>query len=489
MKIHLMFRENTAGERPKFCSLSDNLKADLELYCILEHMANGDKTVFDACEDALMRPMQTLEDISYRQQALSDALRNRDTVYRLYEIAAGTNRFPRYHPTASDMTGSFEGAVALIGAYTALLKELRGVAEKQLAAFHSEAFLGLFNMFLRELSDSFFARVQSQLEEIGDINNLLISAKLGSDLKFAAYTLRYKDKGLRLKWHMAPSYAVDVEKNPAGLHDLHRRRERAIIDATNVLAQTARFLEGFFADLRGQLAFYVGCLNLTHKLTGLEMPFCIPELLPADSSDRFWLGLYDMSLLFTKGSAVVGNDLEAAGKRLYIITGANQGGKSTFLRSIGQAQLMAQCGMPVGAVGFKAPIRRSVFTHFIKEEDRSVESGKLDEELVRMRQIADFLERGSMVLFNESFSSTNEREGSEICRQITKALVESGMEIFSVTHLYTFAASFLGDGQTQFLKAQRREDSRRTFKILPGEPAETAFGEDLYRQIFLQRRV
>lgn len=484
MKINLMFREKTAGGKPKFCSLSDNLKSDLELYCILEHMADGDKTVLDACDDALMRPLQTLEDIGYRQQALSDALNNRDTVYRLYALAAGTNRFPRYHPSASDMTGSFEGAVALISAYTALLKELRSVAGKQLAAFRSEAFRDLFNMLLRELSDSFFTRVQAQLDEISDTNNLLISVRLGSDLKFVGYTLRYKDKGFRLKWHMAPSYAVDVEKNPAGLHDLHRRRERAIIDATNVLAQTARFLEGFFADLRSQLAFYVGCLNLAEKLGRLGMPCCIPELLPVDSSDRCWQELYDMSLLLTKGSAVVGNDLEAAGKRLYIITGANQGGKSTFLRSVGQAQLMAQCGMPVGAAGFKAPIRRSVFTHFIKEEDRGVESGKLDEELVRMRQIADFLERGSMVLFNESFSSTNEREGSEICRQITKALVENGMELFSVTHLYTFAASFLGDMQTQFLKAQRREDSQRTFKILPGQPAETAYGEDLYRRIF-----
>lgn len=113
-----------------------------------------------------------------------------------------------------------------------------------------------------------------------------------------------------------------------------------------------------------------------------------------------------------------------------------------------------------------------------------MKSGKLDEELGRMDALADHLQRGSLMLFNESFASTNEREGSEINRQITKALTDNGVEVFSVTHLYTFATAFLQDDGTEYLRAQRLKDGSRTFEIKPGKPLRTAFGEDLYRKIF-----
>ena len=101
-----------------------------------------------------------------------------------------------------------------------------------------------------------------------------------------------------------------------------------------------------------------------------------------------------------------------------------------------------------------------------------------------MNEIVEHLNESSLMLFNESFSATNEREGSEICRQITQAIIEHGIEVFSVTHLFTYAAAFFGSSQTQFLRAQRLENNERTYRIIPGEPLETAFGMDLYEKIF-----
>ena len=109
--------------------------------------------------------------------------------------------------------------------------------------------------------------------------------------------------------------------------------------------------------------------------------------------------------------AVVGNDIDGNDKALVVITGANQGGKSTFLRSVGLAQVMMQSGLFVGAEAFGANIVRGVFTHYKREEDTSMTSGKFDEELSRMNALADMLGPHSLILFNESFASTNEREG------------------------------------------------------------------------------
>jgi DNA mismatch repair ATPase MutS len=186
----------------------------------------------------------------------------------------------------------------------------------------------------------------------------------------------------------------------------------------------------------------------------------------------------------------VGNAADADGKSLTIVTGANQGGKSSFLRSIGLAQMMMQCGMFVGAESFQAELCPALFTQYKREEDATMKSGKLDEELARMSAIADHITPNSMLLLNESFAATNEREGSEIATQIVRALLEKRVKILFVTHLYDFARGFYdnNDEAAFFLRAERKDDGTRTFKLLEGEPLETSYGKDLYRQIFGEAR-
>jgi len=98
----------------------------------------------------------------------------------------------------------------------------------------------------------------------------------------------------------------------------------------------------------------------------------------------------------------------------------------------------------------------------------------------------DKITPNSMVLFNESFAATNEREGSEIARQVVGALLQRRIKVFYVTHLYEFAHGVhdeLGEN-TMFLRAERRSDGTRPFRLAEGEPQETSYGGDLYERIF-----
>jgi DNA mismatch repair ATPase MutS len=146
---------------------------------------------------------------------------------------------------------------------------------------------------------------------------------------------------------------------------------------------------------------------------------------------------------------------------------------------------MMQCGMFVAAGSFRASVCKGVFTHFIREEDASMISGRLDEELGRMSAIADQISPQCLMLFNESFAATNEREGSEIGRQVVRALLEAGVRVFFVTHQFDFADSF-HRGQaysTLFLRAPRQPDGQRNFKLAVAEPLPTSYGVDLYYRI------
>jgi DNA mismatch repair ATPase MutS len=157
-----------------------------------------------------------------------------------------------------------------------------------------------------------------------------------------------------------------------------------------------------------------------------------------------------------------------------------------MLRGLGVGQLMMQSGMFVGARSFSAGVCSGVFTHYKREEDANMRAGKLDEELSRMSEIADRIAPGALLLCNESFASTNEREGSEIARQVLRALLDRGIRVVFVTHMYDLAHGLYAQGREDllFLRAQREPDGRRTFKICEGAPLATSYGADSYRRIF-----
>jgi DNA mismatch repair ATPase MutS len=223
------------------------------------------------------------------------------------------------------------------------------------------------------------------------------------------------------------------------------------------------------------------------RLTQMREVTCLPIPTPIGGHKLSFSGLYDIALAFSTEQKVVANDLNADGSNLFVITGANTGGKSTFLRSIGLAHLMLQAGMFVPAESFSSEVCRSIVTHYRREEDETMESGKWDEELTRMSEIVDRIKPKSILLLNESFSSTNQREGLEIAGQIIRALLEDDIKVLFVTHLSHFADNMFVQKPhgTTFLRAERRPDGSRPFKLIEGKPLQTSYGEDLYRAIFV----
>jgi len=402
-------------------------------------------------------------------------------------------KLPHYYSIFSHFPGSIlHSSIEIMQMFVGLLKKLKKIAEEHADKFESEGFTAFFAMIKKEFDDEYFASVQDHLRELKFRDGVLISAELGKGNEGAKYVLR-KIKEKKQSWmkrifaKKPQVYTFSIHpRDEGGARALSELKDRGINLVANALAQSADHIDSFLKMLRFELAFYIGCLNLYEQLAQMGEPVSFPLPMAPNKRMHSFHGLYDVCLALTMKQKIVGNDVNADNKDLVIITGANQGGKSTFLRSIGLAQLMMQCGMFTPAEFFCSNICDGLFTHYKREEDVTMKSGKLDEELSRMSDIVNNITPNSMVLFNESFAATNEREGSEIARQIICALLEKSIKNFFVTHLYEFPQGFYDKkmGNAIFLRAERQADGKRTFKFIKGGPLQTSYGEDLYKRIF-----
>jgi len=354
-------------------------------------------------------------------------------------------------------------------------------------------------MIRQELDDEYLALVETHVKSLRFPSGVLLSAQLGKGNEGTGYLLR-KPNPLKGNWishifsEKSPVYSFFLPpRDESGARILSELRDRGLARVANSVAQSAEHIERFFHLLRWELAFYIGCLNLRERLHQLHAPFAFPIPYPAQERHLTFSGLYDLCLALSMEKQLVGNHLDADDRNLLVITGPNKGGKTTFLRSLGQAQLLMQAGMFVSAETFSANLSSGIYTHFLREEDKTMERGKFEEELQRMAQIVDRVKANSLVLMNESFSATNEREGSEIATQVVSALLGSGVKVFYVTHLYEFARRMQEEGipvptpgpiSPLFLVAERLSDGRRTYRILEGKPLQTSYGEDLYQKVF-----
>ena len=472
---------------------SDDLTVDLQLQTIFAAMGGEDKFLLEVAEKAVLASSTDLDEIVYRQDIMKDCFRNPEIVRKLYDFAFDTleNERKNFWRWGSYPSAVLSGAVSVLNMFVERLKILRGIAETEGPKFQSQGFSTFFSMLISELGDDYFAEISAHLKQLRFPRGVRLSAELGPGNIGVNYVLRRNDKPLGWKeWIFGPgkdTYSFTLHpRDEAGARALSQLEDRGINLVANALAQSTDHISSFFRMLRTELAFYIGCINLKDSLDRKGQPIAFP--VPSASKERHFScdDLYDACLALNMDRPVVGNHIEGEGVRLIVVTGANQGGKSTFLRSVGLAQVMMQCGMFVPASAFAANICEGLYTHFKREEDTGMDSGKFDEELKRMGDLASHLKRDSFVLFNESFAATNELEGSEIASQITNALVEQGVKVCFVTHLHEFVRTLYEkklEGAL-FLRAERLPDGSRTFRLNPGEPLSTSFGVDLYNRIF-----
>jgi hypothetical protein len=243
-----------------------------------------------------------------------------------------------------------------------------------------------------------------------------------------------------------PSSSVDPLMVPL-FADLAGVLEKTAIPIADQLRQYAGLHGQLFKDLRQGMIFYLGALRFIRRFQELGLSLCRPQIAPADERRCEVSDSYNASLVLKqmdadegKRPAVVTNDIRfGPAGHILILTGPNRGGKTTYIQGVGIVHILAQAGLRVpGTEAVISPLDH-IFSHFPLEEKPESNAGRFGEEAIRLGQIFGQVTRHSLVLLNESLSSTSFSESLYLAQDLVKLLRRVGARAIYSTHLHELA--------------------------------------------------
>lgn len=476
---------------------------DLNLEIILEAMAQKDRFIYEICKKQLLTPLMKEDEINARQEVRKDC-RQYPKLFRLVyeyvsegiEVTKEEEEFikPKYNQTIrSEKRLMTQGEI--LGKKVRYLYKTCESLRQLKRVVNSFKMQSLCEELLSKYSDSFFYEAEDLIKTTRKIKEgaiITLTGGLGRGGKYTDVKLEYieleKKREKDLKKHLMGKKTKKEKVISLDYSALENQaeeiREATLIEYIRRFSSLNKEIGYLFEALKSEFAFYIGAFQLEEILREQGIGLCEP-ILKKECSKFIFKELTDLGLSLKAKQKTIGNSFIAENKQLWLITGVNQGGKTTFLRSIGIAQLMAQSGLFVTADQYENKIFTGIFTHFTDSEDETMLVGLLEQEIKKMKYLIGLMKPGSMILMNETFSTTTEQDGAHLAEEVVEALKESGIDVFYVTHLYSYSQKMSSKNAKDILcvRAIRQEDGTRTYHIQEGKPLKSNYATELYFKI------
>jgi DNA mismatch repair protein MutS len=437
-------------------------------------------------------PLKDADQITYRQNVFRDleeqSLWNaiQSFAHEMRTMRAELARAEKLYYKLQRQSALLRATETYCGAVGRLSENLRK------ANLHSRGFLGLHG----------YLRTYTQSESFTSL--VVDSQKVRSELSRIRYCLHIQGKRLKVsRYNSAPDYGADVlqtfERFKQGAARQYRLRysdagemnhvEAAVLDLmaqaypqifTSLEQYTERYanyVDPLIAAFDREVQFYISCLDYMKQFRAAGLGICYP-VVSRDSKEVSGRDVFDLALgsgLIHDRSPVITNDFELHGpERIVVVSGPNQGGKTTFARTFGQMHYLGSIGCPVAGSGAGLFLYDRLFTHFEREEDLRNLTGKLEDELIRIHRILRETTPNSILIMNESFLSTTLNDALFLSKRIIERVVV--LDLICVT--VTFLDELTGMSKTMVSMVSTvdpKDPALRTFKVVRRPPDGLAY--------------
>ena len=496
---------------------------------------------FDRVQGILLNLCDDPNVIQYRQEIFDDLLADEVLVSSLESALPTLTQLGYYGATSRPGDTLLQQTVFRLGElhlYVDGVTRLQGIFAN--ITPQSRGLLALRNMLVQLAAEPSFVNLQKELPalsvRIENIGSITLGINLDSRLRPVATTLLavnpFKFKGdsllARLFGKRTNTSSSDPDEQQNGLAELHETPpdgpghdnpllvplfrdlneilQTAAGPVATALRQYTRLNGSLLIALEGEIAFYLGAVRLIRKLHASGLATCRPTILPKDVREMEISGAYNLNLALrllgretpssksTIAERIIANDVRFDDSgRIFILTGPNQGGKTTYIQMVALLHVLAQAGVHVPAQSARLSPIDSLYTHFQRDEKPELEAGRLGEEARRLSDIFDRATRHSLVLLNESLASTSPTESLYLAQDVVRALRMLGARAIFATHLHALAeaadainAELAGESAVASLVSQvvptsnaATPTSNRTFKIIRAAPMGMSHAKDI----------
>ena len=457
--------------------------------------------------------------IEHRMAVFSDMLEFPQisiTLNKLIPILTDIMELRRLEADFGDNTESYLESITEIELYIASISTLHEGFSEIADKVKSEAFKTLAKRINDLVCSEYYSELNTKLSEltnrVRDIKSVTIGVNLDAQLRPSSagvlsinpesfrsgdvldkiLRLNFKDDEYTCIANLIPFSKKQSENQRTALslafnsaiNDVYKQSLRSWkkIVQSFVLENT-----DFLLNLMPEIEFLVKGTNLMRTLKEKGLTLCKPEIV-TDKNIFVANEIYNPCVALKVDDEIITNDVEFKDDiMIFVLTGPNRGGKSVITCAIGLAQAMLQLGMFIPATSATISIADGIYTHFPTGADDTIDKGRLGEECARLRDIFEDVTHDSLVLLDESLSSTGSYEASYIAAEVLAGFSRIGCRCLFSTHLHELAAEIdninartAPDGGTKIDSLVAGiEDGKRSFKIYRMKPDGKSYARDI----------
>ena len=464
---------------------------------------------------------EDVEVIKYRQRAIADILANeeiKETLSGIYPILDDIVELRRLDSEGTNPGESYLYSITEIELYVSAIEALKTGFLPIKDKIKSEAFTSLKD-FVFELCDSdFYKELNERLEALAsrvhEVKSITVGVNLDRDLRPSSAGVisinsepfksgKLLDKILRLSFKNDAFTCIE-DLSPFGKGQSENKQE-ALVGAFNSAIEDVfrssvkgwRSIVGdyvidssdFLLRLLPEIEFITRATELITRLASHEgCSVTMPRLRAQEEKAFTAKSLYNPRVALAIQERIVTNDFTFDDNaKIYVLTGPNRGGKSVITVALGAAVALCQLGLPVPAEYAEISPVDAIFTHFPEGADDTIDKGRLGEECARLREIFDSVSENSLILLDESLSSTGAYEASYIASEILKSFAVIGARGIFSTHLHELAAAVPEINLTSLREGGVKvdtlvagiEEGERSFKIHRMKPDGKSYAKDI----------
>ena len=516
--MDILFSENS---QKNTVQLKAETIKDLGLNEVLENITEGEKEMI-IIKDIITKIPVDISDMKYRQDIMKDFLNN-ENLTKDFTDAIWQIRTLKDYSDNRRLLSQNDNSLYILLEYLRELNVYVNVLEAIKKCFEQNKIESLGLKRLSEhideiIKDKDFEEAKSDinkmLEELSAVQGAIVGVNFTPDLdveqvsvvEFVPYKVRSKYKFAEIAASLGLILNNPASSNQGGkpgadprvrvldpllvnmTPQIEKHLKRHFGKIKSVMSKYIKFDSAFMTEMYEGLTFYLVMARFAGRLKKESCDICFPDLYDkSDSSDKEFSikDLYNVRLFFAGEKNIVKNDLSFTPKEnLYILTGPNRGGKTIIEQAVGIISVFASSGAFVTAKECSGKPFTNILTHFPIDENLTINYGRLGEEAVRIKEIVKEADDNTLILFNETYSTTSAQDGLYLSKDLLKILKETGSSVIFNTHIHEVARSIdemnEWTGESNFVSlVMEIKDNVNTFKVKRSNPDSKSYAKNI----------